>query len=271
MTDFPIQIVSDLHTEIDPKGVIEELVPACPHVALCGDIGRVGNHFYEDVIAHCAGKFQRTFVVLGNHEYYNGKVSTVEEQARQICTRYPSVHLLNRGEVRFEWMNQPMRVLGCTLWSHVPKDAEIQVEQFLNDYRVIYKRHFADGDNKIERIEVADTNYFHQRDVQWLSDRLNEDPKTPTIVFTHHAPLSKGVSNPRYENPPKLTNHAFCTDLSYMMMPCVRGWAFGHTHHSADFLHQKTRVVTNARGYFGERQKIGYAPTRVFKFPVLPL
>lgn len=266
MSEFPIQIVSDLHTEIDPQGVIEELIPECPHIALCGDIGRPSADIYEEVIRHCAKNFKHTFVVLGNHEYYRGKVDVVNELAQQICDRYPSVYLMNRREVRLPWMDRQFRILGCTLWSHVPKEAEYEVSQFLNDYRVIYKQHLAHGDKKVERIEVADTNEYHQRDVSWLTERLTEDTKTPTLILTHHAPLRKGTSNPKYEDPPRLTNHGFSTDLAWMMNPCVRGWGFGHTHHACDFMHGNTRVVTNARGYFGERKKIGYTPTRVFRF-----
>lgn len=259
--EFKIQIVSDLHTEMPGTKILEvldELSPHCDNIALCGDIGKPGTAPYMRVIADCALNYKNVFVTLGNHEYYKSKMSTVDETFESLSEMFANVHPMNRREVTIDGV----RILGCTLWSHVPDEAANDVETFLNDYRLIYKKHIGDGDDRMERITINDTNAFHKRDVDWLTSKLDHDVKTPTVVLTHHAPLMKGTSHPMYENPPKLTNHAFCTDMSGLMRGNVKLWAFGHTHHQNDFMRGGTRIVTNARGY-NYREKANYTPSRV--------
>jgi hypothetical protein len=52
------------------------------------------------------------------------------------------------------------------------------------------------------------------------------------------------------------------------MSPRVPLWGFGHTHFSCDFVHNGTRVVSNARGYahFGERT--GFDLDKVVEFDI---
>lgn len=260
---FRLQVVSDLHLEISAKALPDikrELQPRCDHLALCGDIGRPGSADYDHLLQHCSSQWKQVFVTLGNHEYYKGLESHVETAFERACSKYPNVYAMNRRSVLIEagetapagsTLAPALRVLGCTLWSHVPQEATYAVEDFMNDYRVIH----VEDTVGVRKFTVDDNNRKHKEDLTWLEEQL-KTPE-PTIVLTHHAPLTTGTSAPRYEIPIKSTRHAFSTDLSRLMvsdgtsgiLSPVKLWCFGHTHWQADFLFNKTRIVTNARGY----------------------
>lgn len=266
MATFSLQIVSDLHVEMmaNTATIHQELVPRCDAIALCGDIGKPGSKSYNELIAHCSEKFRHVFVVLGNHEYYKDKMSDVESRFAKLHSQFPNVYPLNRTELRVDIGDRRLRILGCTLWSHIPDNAMVAVTTLLNDYKLIYRTHIGSGDDRTTRITFEDTNEFHRRDRDWLQAKFNEDTATPTIVLTHYAPSMVGTSDPAFEG--KLTNHGFATNLSSMFQPNIRLWAFGHTHYQCDYLHQGTRIVTNARGYT-TKERVGYQPDKVYTLP----
>jgi predicted phosphodiesterase len=254
---FGLQVVSDLHTEVDNTGFPRCLEPVARNIALCGDIGRPDRPEYHELLDHCAERFQNVFVLMGNHEYYHQTREGAERAVSASCARFPNVHFLNRTGRRVEIGGGVcLRVLGCTLWSHVPDVAATAVSHYLNDYRLIYR----DSDSKV-CITVDDTNEMHARDRTWLEHRL-ADESLPTVVLTHHAPLAKGTSHPRHEEYDNHTNRAFATDLSTLMRPQVRLWAFGHTHYPCDFQYQGVRVVSNPHGY--ERESHIFEPRKVY-------
>lgn len=253
-----LQIFSDLHTELSPnilESSINDITPFCYDVALCGDIGKVGTAAYRSVLDHCSLMYRNVFVVLGNHEYYGGYEDTVEKDFEKICGEYRNVHPMMRKEVIVDGI----RILGCTLWSRIPIAAGSAVECHLNDYRMIHKGSRGSVTN---RWTYHDTNRKHKCDVEWLENALMNHRGMPTIILSHHAPLMDGVSHPKYSG--QLTNHGFATDLSDLMGPNVLLWAFGHTHHPCDFIHGRTRVVSNPRGY-SEAERVGYSPQKVYK------
>ena len=47
------------------------------------------------------------------------------------------------------------------------------------------------------------------------------------VVLTHHAPLMKGTSHPRFEG--QLLTQGFSTDLESLMGSPVAVWCYGHT------------------------------------------
>eukprot|EP00002_Diphylleia_rotans_P007108 TRINITY_DN1659_c0_g1_i6.p1 TRINITY_DN1659_c0_g1~~TRINITY_DN1659_c0_g1_i6.p1 ORF type:complete len:329 (-),score=57.39 TRINITY_DN1659_c0_g1_i6:960-1946(-) len=70
---FQIQIVSDLHLEFySARGVdFSELIqPACPYVALLGDITVIEKtmKIFDEFLKYISPKFKKIFVLAGNHE-----------------------------------------------------------------------------------------------------------------------------------------------------------------------------------------------------------
>ena len=93
-------------------------------------------------------------------------------------------------------INDDVTLLGCTLHSYIPPEAEEGVRDVIKDFR------------RIEKWTVADHNAEHARDVKWLEDTIREIRQTDAqtgakqrriVVVTHHAPLTKGTSKPAHE------------------------------------------------------------------------
>ena len=187
-------------------------------------------------------------------------MSDIEAKFAGLGDQFTNVFPLNRTELLITLGGHSIRILGCTLWSHIPDDAMVAVTTLLNDYKLIYTSHIGHGDKSTVRVTFNDMNTMHARDRQWLESRLINDG-TPTVVLTHYAPLMVGTSSPEYET--RATNHGFATDLSAVFTPNLRLWAFGHTHWACDLVYQNTRIVTNARGYTSSERK-GYVPDKVF-------
>src|SRR5581483_308437 len=81
-----IQYCSDLHLELrDP---FPSIVPSAPILFLAGDICSLyGKHIlkYYIFLRWISKKFERVFIVLGNHEYYHSSIPRAEAIAKRIC------------------------------------------------------------------------------------------------------------------------------------------------------------------------------------------
>ena len=240
------QYMSDLHLELFPGFRLGRA--SAPHLILAGDVGRPGDAEYSAFVAHVAGLFETVLVVLGNHEGY-GFASWDEARAaaRAVCAAHPNVVLLDRSshDVRCA-SGGAVRVVGATLWSHVPDSSARDVGCFLADYRRI-------GDLR----GVADTNALHARDLAFLRAAVAEaeaeadGTPLPLVVVTHHAPSLRGTSHPRNADGP--LTPAFATPLDAMLRPPVAAWVHGHTHFSHEQQRvEATQLLSNQRGYGGE-------------------
>lgn len=245
-----IQIASDLHIEF-PKvyGHPRTQIPAkAPAIALAGDIGspihpKNGPQFVA-FLEDLTTRFEKVFVVAGNHEFYSAEYDEVKKKIHEICSANSKLVFLDKTSVFYDGV----RVLGCTLWSDVPPSAEGIVESYINDYNLISIRDPNTGTSR--RLRVSDTKRFHEEELFWLQKEVDmaRQRGEKVVILTHHAPLMSGTSDPKFSNQP--TNHAFATDLSRMMDGnCVKLWGFGHTHFSSDQMCNGTRVVSNQLGY----------------------
>lgn len=136
-------------------------------------------------------------------------------------------------------------ILGCTLQSYVPPEAEQIVRLKINDFR------------RIKDWTVTDHIAEYAKDVKWLTDeiasirRAEAGSTRKIIVITHHAPSTKGTSKPSHEDNP--WSSAFATDLlerkESSSLEDVQWWIFGHTHHSSESIRGKVKLISNQRGY----------------------
>eukprot|EP00027_Filamoeba_sp_ATCC50430_P006922 CAMPEP_0168559912 /NCGR_PEP_ID=MMETSP0413-20121227/10778_1 /TAXON_ID=136452 /ORGANISM="Filamoeba nolandi, Strain NC-AS-23-1" /LENGTH=189 /DNA_ID=CAMNT_0008591175 /DNA_START=290 /DNA_END=856 /DNA_ORIENTATION=+ len=141
---------------------------------------------------------------------------------------------------------QSIRVIGCTLWSHIPKE-EISIRtDVMNDYKLIYQ----DNPDKLEPISVTDTNNWHKDEVQWIAHQIEEAKaeKQKVVVLTHHVP-SLRISG---------TDYGYGTNLEYLLGGPVVLWCFGHTHCSCQSLIKGTLLCSNQQGYIMMGEKTGF-------------
>jgi predicted MPP superfamily phosphohydrolase len=242
------QIASDVHLEFYGKKR-PHIVKHGDFLALLGDIGKPFVPSYKEFLQEQANQFEKVFVIMGNHEYYNARKTQdkILEQARKICSEIENVHLLERDAFQ---LTDEYVLLGCTLWSPI----EPNVVPFMNDFIKIN----VTNENGVKRKLLRDDYIrWHHRDLFWLEENIqrirdeNEkagNGKKRIIVLTHHAPLK--VMSGVYQGSPQ--SSAFVSQLAYLFKPPVVAFANGHVHSNCDFTFNGIRCVSNAMGYPGE-------------------
>lgn len=199
-----------------------------------------------------------TVYVAGNHEYYGGEVSTVQDQIRAACID-SEVHFLECDSVELSGV----RFLGATLWTDFMGDnVELmrQLQTQMNDYQQIRF-----GERLLEPEDLAAIN---RSSCRWLADELATPYPGPTVVVTHHAPLFASWQDANHA----LFKGAYCNELSELIsrhQPEL--WFHGHIHHPADYHAGRSRVLCNPRGYDGYQLVDGFDPARTVNLETKPL
>jgi len=207
-----------------------------------------------------AEKFQKVFVLAGNHEFYHSVYEDTYESIKNICAEHENLIFMHKSSYLLEDRN--IRILGTTLWSHVPDHAKIQVQNRLTDYSKIQVRVYSEDPSFSEKgkekesnpevrlIRVEDTNKWHKEEVEWLKMEIQKsrEKKEKIIILTHHSPIfGNGCNNPEmWEDE---TNFVFSTDLTELMNEDILLWGYGHTHWFHDMCFSGTHVVSNPHGY----------------------
>jgi hypothetical protein len=290
MISFPrFQYVSDLHLDLQPSVIdmtnfLEHAIPVSGrNLILAGDVAQLNWSGWPILLNYCTKKWKNIFYVPGNHEYYESSLYTGHMILKRFEQQYPNFLVLQNRCIHMDEKDnivvnnesgsteakQIFKIVGCTLWSDIPPEAEDQCFKSLNDFA------------SIKNFSLRMYQTLHKQDKAWLEQQIsgfqsNSDQKTSgpdpqhdashelsrLIVITHHAPLMNQVSHPKYEKVNRTVNHAFCSDLSSLveMMPENSYWVFGHTHHRNRFKHKHVNIVTNALGYRGERFTSSFEP-----------
>ncbi|KAF2669582.1 hypothetical protein BT63DRAFT_433030 [Microthyrium microscopicum] len=251
-----LQIISDLHLETPlaiPSYSKFRLQLHSNILCLLGDIGLVKDAglftFLENLLSSTSNL--RIFYVLGNHEAYQMTLQkacqTLEQFEQRMRTRYGHrFHFLNG--TRYD-LTPEITILGCTLWTHIPKQAASEAQNRLTDF----------NDRGIKDRDVNEHNSDHEKDLSWLNSQVQQieeaEPHRRIIILTHHSPTTDPRANdPRHNDRPENSiQSGFVTDLSKehcWISPAVKAWAFGHTHYSCLFRDEQTDklVVANQKG-----------------------
>jgi predicted phosphohydrolase len=248
---FAVQLLSDTHLEMwerrfyDTTGGLVLPPPfttierKARYLALLGDIGYPHQASYGYFLRRMAEKFDKVFVVAGNHEYYNAEVAQTQERMRKVCAEMPDkLYYMDKLSILTD---EGVRILGCTLWSHIPDQDVSAVSRRMNDYHLIT--------NGRRKLTVADTNAWHQEELAWLKEELQKAKANgeTVVVMTHHAPIEKSC-HPQYYG--SQINVAFATPLDDIITnPPIAAWLYGHTHYCSEVNTNGVRVISNAMGY----------------------
>ncbi|KAI9341564.1 Metallo-dependent phosphatase-like protein [Zopfochytrium polystomum] len=278
-----------VHT-VNPTGGAEYLI-------LAGDMGSPhtskSRTLYETTLQRLAtaGRFRRVFFIAGNHEFHGSSCTAASAAAPRArvaaaaaATSTPFT-FLNRTRINDLIPEHNVIILGCTLWSDIPThppEVAAHVYDNLKDagdfHHIRLQPQNARGSH---RLTVSEYNELHGRDRAWLEAELDDIWRTyrtsndcdagvipghphaeppRVVVITHHAPLMRWTSHPRFESAPvpRPMQHAFGTDLHQMFGgDRVSVWCYGHTHYSVDFTLHGTRVVANQVGYAQNQDRDG--------------
>ncbi|TVY20583.1 Uncharacterized protein LARI1_G002525 [Lachnellula arida] len=245
------QILTDLHLEVGQQYSTFEIPPSAPYLILAGDIGRLIDYTpYLSFLARQTPRFQKVFLVLGNHEFYGLSFPAGLQQARNL-EREPVLNqkLVLLHQTRFDVPGSEIWVLGCTLWSKIRDDAREVVRMRVKDFEMITDW------------SVANHNAAYEADIEWLKGQMTDiqeaykgnpkkQPERTTLIVTHHAPSVQETAHPQHVD--NAWSSAFATDVlngDGGDWSIVKLWVFGHTHFTTEFVKEGVRVVSNQRGY----------------------
>jgi hypothetical protein len=182
-----IQYASNLAGYVAPSCRIK---PLAPILALLGNIGQPRDPGYARFLEDCSRRWQAVFVVAGPIELETSPNGTTVGQQLEFCKNVtiglPNVKFLHHERADYDGV----AFLGATYWSDRKGLEDLRVPEH-NRMRVSLE-----GQNRTLRpAGPVDTTNWHLADWRWIQDSLgsSEQEGRPTVVLTHHRPLSSVV------------------------------------------------------------------------------
>ncbi|WP_282361084.1 metallophosphoesterase family protein [Pseudomonas sp. PS01300] len=229
-----VLIYSDLHLEFvgfEPPQLEADLV------VLAGDISVLGRGVtWANETFGC-----QVIYVCGNHEFYKSHIDRTLIKMRDAAAEH--VHVLDNqslviGETRF---------LVATAWTDFTSTGDYKAAmrdcaERMNDFKRI---RIGEGYRKLRPADLIARNIASR---EFLAAELAKDFQGKTIVVTHHSPIPE-VSGNGHEGHLAAAYYNLWHDL----VGQADAWIFGHTHFAVDTEILGCRLVSNPRGYPGER------------------
>ena len=265
-----IQLMSDLHLEVDPD-FQPVAAPDADVLVLAGDIGAgpgspMGAHGRPD---WCLSRFANWPVPVlylpGNHEYdgqdFDACRTALRAQAESLGLTWLEQAVCVLGGVRF---------VGTTLWTdfdafadkpaHIPGSMTHNLRAREKAFRAanyyLEKAATVRGGALFDAAQMREEGLHCQR---WLETALAEPHAGPTVVVTHFAPSLRS-HDPRYGLTPGTAG--FCSVLDELTAGADL-WLHGHLHCPSDYRIGNCRVVANPLGYADSGEQQGFRPTLV--------
>ena len=119
------QILSDLHPKVCRQCSSFEIPVSAWYLVLASDVGRLVD--YDDYLSFLrrqTERFERGFLVLGNHEFYGASFVTGLEKARKLEKESSLNGKFVLHQTRYDIPNSHVTILGCTLWSSITEEAK---------------------------------------------------------------------------------------------------------------------------------------------------
>lgn len=155
----------------------------------------------------------------------------------------PSNHTLIVGDVRF---------LAATGWTDFTSTGDYRVAmslcwEWMSDFTQI---RIGEGFRKLRPVDLIARNICAR---DFLATELAKDFGGKTVVVTHHCPI-EAVAGDAHEGHLGAAYFNQWGDL----VSQADAWIFGHTHYAVDTIVSGCRLISNPRGYPGE--KTGFVP-----------
>jgi len=229
-----VLIYSDLHlefTDFEPPQVDVDLVVLAGDIAVRGQGVVWANQTFDCPVLY----------VCGNHEFYRGHIDRTLLKMKAAARKH--VHVLDNqciviGDTRF---------LVATAWTDFTSTGNYKVAmslcwEWMNDFKRIRS---GEGFSKLRPVDLIARNIVAR---EFLATELAKKFEGKTIVITHHCPI-KDVAGDGHEGHLGAAYYNQWHDL----VPQADVWVFGHTHHAVDTVISGCRMVSNPKGYPGER------------------
>lgn len=239
-----IAIYSDLHLEFstfEPPPVEADLI------VLAGDISvRSRGVIWANETFKC-----QVIYACGNHEFYKSHIDRTLIKMREVAAEHVRVldnQALITGNTRF---------LVATAWTDFTstgdyKAAMRECAEWMSDFKRI---RIGEGYRKLRPVDLIARNITSR---EFLVNELAKPFDGKTVVVTHHCPIPE-VAGDGHEGHLAASYYNRWHDL----VEQADLWIFGHTHHAVDTVILGCRMVSNPRGYPGERT--GFIPDLVIE------
>ncbi|MCQ9616679.1 metallophosphoesterase [Paenalcaligenes niemegkensis] len=258
-----IQLLSDLHLEVDP-GYVPQAAPDVDVLVLAGDIGSHSPHSalegadfglsrFSPLLTNA--KWPRVLYIPGNHEFdwldYDATYVRLRKLCDQLGIEWLDREIITIGSVRF---------IGTTLWSDFEALALLkggmteQMRELEKAYRAadFYLRKNTTARNG-KPLLAEQIRELAKECQSWLYDALLTPFEGTTVTVTHFAPTLESA-DPRYGLTPGTAG--FCNSMEEFL-PFTQLWMHGHLHCRNDFIATgsvngeayRCRIVANPRGY----------------------
>jgi predicted phosphohydrolase len=201
-----------------------------------------------DLEAICAA-YKTVVIIAGNHEFYNNAFTFTMAEFRELTQHIPNLHILDNEVL----VDDKVQIIGSILWTDLNRGNAVvkeTVNRHINDYFLIQKDFYRDGQFVHGRVTPEDTIKAHEECVKFLRHEIGHTKHSNVIVMVHCAPIMAHSCPP---GAPSNTDYAFaCTDMEDLILDNddkVALWFHGHTHDKRATKMGQTQVVTHARGY----------------------
>ena len=234
-----VRYFSDLHLEFIKPNKIERFISKIPSgideiCILAGDIGNPYQTNYDIFMKFISKNFKKTFIISGNHEYYN-KTKTIQETndfMKNYFQKFNNISFLNNNNEIYD----NYCFIGTTLWSNITNPI-----YEIND---IYS---------IPHFDYIQYNKLNMLSVEFLKDTLQKNENC--IIITHHMP-SESLIDIKYKTKQMLPyNQWFYCNMDNLIetkKDKIKCWIYGHTHTPSNVIINEIPFLCNPIGYPNE-------------------
>lgn len=255
-----IQYASDLHLEDADNWahwLSHPMTVEGDILVLAGDILVLGRKCdaWDKFMDWCSSNFAHTFIVPGNHEFYDGFDISDTLDGWEMQVR-PNVKFLNNTSV----VIGDTELFFTTLWACVPLESEPMVNKYMQECKT--------GCYGGRPFRACDYTCVHNVCRSWLDGAIAASRARHKVVVTHHCPVR--AEDPRYES--NGLSCAFVNAMESHVEACgADAWVFGHTHYNGarGTLLGQTVMCPNQLGYASHGVCAGYKDACVIE-PHLP-
>lgn len=194
-------------------------------------------------------KYKTVIWIPGNHEYYNGNMSTNQEKVNNFLK---SENLTNITYIPMGCLKvNDIKFVFASLWTDINKGNPIDIScsGIMNDYQQIMINDDASASG-IRYLTPDDTMRLHTMHRDHIKVEVVGHDKV--VVMTHHAPHILSAGDRRID---RSSVFYCCTDMEDVILdnPQIKFWIAGHTHNKADYFIGDAQILSNPRGYPSEK------------------
>jgi len=240
-----LRYLSDLHLEfIKPEKInnfIKKIIPGNDEICiLAGDIGNPYQANYDIFMNFISNNFKKSFVIAGNHEYYNSTkfMKETNDYLIKYFQKFDNISFLDNTYEHYD----NYCFIGTTLWSKITNP-----EYTIND---VYN---------IPNFNYLKYNKLNIECVDFLTNALSNNEKC--IVITHHLPSISLIDN-KYKTIASINyNQWFYCDMDSLIetnKDKIKCWIYGHTHTPSNVMINQIPFLCNPIGYPNENVNLDF-------------